>query len=58
MSLCTTEIWRLKSADAISLPFIVLWALGDVCNLLGCILTGQLSTQTYLATWYAFSLSE
>ncbi|KAF0474738.1 PQ-loop-domain-containing protein [Gigaspora margarita] len=44
--------YRNKSVDGLSLPFMVNWLLGDITNLLGCILTNQLPFQTYLATYF------
>src|SRR6266498_775700 len=33
--------YRNGSADGLSLPFLTNWLLGDIANLLGCILTNQ-----------------
>ena len=34
------------TAEAIAFAFIMCWVLGDLTNLIGCILTHQLLTQT------------
>ncbi|ORX39935.1 PQ loop repeat-domain-containing protein [Kockovaella imperatae] len=44
--------YRLKSCEGLSLPFLVTWLLGDVGNLVGCVLTDQLPFQTYLAAYF------
>ncbi|KZV89860.1 hypothetical protein EXIGLDRAFT_721027 [Exidia glandulosa HHB12029] len=46
--------WRNQSADGLALPFLINWLLGDITNLVGCILTHQLPFQTYLATYFCF----
>ncbi|KZV81060.1 hypothetical protein EXIGLDRAFT_731912 [Exidia glandulosa HHB12029] len=46
--------WRNQSADGLALPFLINWLLGDITNLIGCILTHQLPFQTYLATYFCF----
>ncbi|CAL8467091.1 g6627 [Coccomyxa elongata] len=44
---------RNKSAEALSPWFLAEWLLGDTCNLLGCLLTGnQLATQVYTAMYF------
>eukprot|EP01086_Lenisia_limosa_P002981 TRINITY_DN17133_c0_g1_i1.p1 TRINITY_DN17133_c0_g1~~TRINITY_DN17133_c0_g1_i1.p1 ORF type:complete len:298 (-),score=17.57 TRINITY_DN17133_c0_g1_i1:16-909(-) len=48
------QLWltfRSKKPESVSLPFLVVWVLGDFTGLAGAILTDQLSTQIYLA-WY------
>jgi len=42
----------IKDGGAISLGFMVLWLIGDVTNLLGCIFTDQLPTQLYVSVYY------
>ncbi|KAI8922690.1 PQ loop repeat-domain-containing protein [Entophlyctis helioformis] len=37
--------WRNKTAESLSVAFLANWLLGDVCNLLGCLLTNQLPFQ-------------
>ncbi|PPQ76214.1 hypothetical protein CVT24_008946 [Panaeolus cyanescens] len=43
---------RRKSCEGLSLPFLANWLMGDISNLVGCILTNQLPFQTYLATYF------
>ncbi|KJA27109.1 hypothetical protein HYPSUDRAFT_131638 [Hypholoma sublateritium FD-334 SS-4] len=43
---------KLKSCEGLALPFLANWLLGDISNLVGCILTHQLPFQTYLATYF------
>ncbi|KAI0082619.1 hypothetical protein K474DRAFT_1654730 [Panus rudis PR-1116 ss-1] len=43
---------RLQSVEGLALPFLANWLLGDLTNLLGCILTHQLPFQTYLAVYF------
>ncbi|KAI0035930.1 PQ loop repeat-domain-containing protein [Vararia minispora EC-137] len=45
---------RNQSVEGLALPFLVNWLLGDMTNLIGCILTNQLPFQTYLATYFCF----
>ena len=44
--------WKNGTAEALAFGFIMCWVCGDLSNLLGCILTGQLLTQTALAVYY------
>ncbi|KAG2020204.1 hypothetical protein CC2G_005572 [Coprinopsis cinerea AmutBmut pab1-1] len=46
------ENYRRKSCEGLALPFLANWLLGDISNLVGCILTNQLPFQTYLATYF------
>jgi len=49
------QIWvnyKIKRVDGISGCFILEWVLGDVTNLVGCILTKSLPTQTYQAIYF------
>ena len=41
-----------QSTNGISPGFLVNWLIGDITNLVGCILTRQLPFQTLLATYY------
>ncbi|ORY84223.1 PQ loop repeat-domain-containing protein [Protomyces lactucae-debilis] len=43
-----------QSASALSPTFLAVWMIGDVANLIGCILTHQLPFQTLLASYYCF----
>ncbi|EIM90090.1 uncharacterized protein STEHIDRAFT_166349 [Stereum hirsutum FP-91666 SS1] len=45
---------RLQSCEGLALPFLANWFLGDMTNLLGCILTHQLPFQKYLASYFCF----
>uniref|UniRef100_A0A060T536 ARAD1C02816p n=1 Tax=Blastobotrys adeninivorans TaxID=409370 RepID=A0A060T536_BLAAD len=49
------EQWRTKSADGISIGFLLTWAAGDVANLIGAIWAGLLPEVILLAVWYCFS---
>ncbi|RIB05492.1 PQ loop repeat-domain-containing protein [Gigaspora rosea] len=44
--------YRNKSADGLSIYFLLNWFLGDLTNLVGCILTKQLPFQVYLAIYF------
>ncbi|CAG8648798.1 16298_t:CDS:2 [Acaulospora morrowiae] len=46
------ENFRNKSVSGLSVPFLFNWLLGDISNLLGCILTNQLPFQVYLAIYF------
>ncbi|KAL9644589.1 hypothetical protein ABK040_015328 [Willaertia magna] len=41
-----------KKSEALSIYLFVIWFVGDITNLLGCILTGQLLTQILNAIYY------
>ncbi|KAH8116794.1 PQ loop repeat-domain-containing protein [Phellopilus nigrolimitatus] len=43
---------RRQSCDGLALPFLFNWLLGDITNLIGCLLTHQLPFQTILATYF------
>ncbi|KAL4077108.1 PQ loop repeat-domain-containing protein [Scleroderma yunnanense] len=43
-----------QSCESLALPFLFNWMLGDVSNLIGCLLTNQLPFQTYLAIYFCF----
>ncbi|CAG8469790.1 1496_t:CDS:2 [Diversispora eburnea] len=43
---------QFPSADGLSLPFLLTWLLGDLTNLIGCILTKRLAFQYYLAEYF------
>ncbi|CAL5225418.1 g8232 [Coccomyxa viridis] len=48
--------FRNQSAEALSPYFLAEWLLGDTCNLIGCLLTGnQLVTQVYTAMYFIFA---
>ncbi|RHZ89444.1 hypothetical protein Glove_14g15 [Diversispora epigaea] len=44
--------YRNNSVDGLSLSFLFIWFLGDITNLLGCVLTDQLPFQVYIATYF------
>ncbi|KAH9808020.1 PQ loop repeat-domain-containing protein [Melampsora americana] len=49
------QVWqnyRTKSVDGLALPFLLSWLLGDLTNLLGCLLTDQLPFQRNLAIYF------
>lgn len=43
---------RRQSCEGLAFPFLLNWLLGDLSNLVGCILTRQLPFQTYLAIYF------
>ncbi|TFK42501.1 PQ loop repeat-domain-containing protein [Crucibulum laeve] len=45
---------RRQSCEGLALPFLANWLLGDISNLVGCLLTNQLPFQTWLATYFVF----
>ncbi|KAG0149920.1 hypothetical protein CROQUDRAFT_652885 [Cronartium quercuum f. sp. fusiforme G11] len=51
------QIWenhRSHSVAGLSFPFLLSWLLGDVTNLIGCLLTHQLPFQRNLAIYFTF----
>jgi hypothetical protein len=46
------ENFRRKRAESLSWLFVAIWLTGDLSNLTGCLLTGQLPFQTYLASYF------
>lgn len=44
--------YRRGSVDGLSLVFLAQWMAGDVTNLLGCLLTDQLTFQKLTAAWF------
>lgn len=48
------ENHRRRSVDGLAWPFLLNWLLGDMSNLVGCVLTHQLPFQTYLAIYFCF----
>ena len=49
------ENFRRRSADGLSLLFIIVWLLGDVFNILGAVLQGVLPTMIILAVYYTLA---
>ncbi|KAG8853517.1 hypothetical protein FRB96_008119 [Tulasnella sp. 330] len=43
-----------QSVESLALPFLTSWLLGDLTNLVGCILTNQLPFQKYLSSYFCF----
>jgi uncharacterized protein with PQ loop repeat len=46
--------YKVKSTSGLSVFFLTEWLLGDLTNLLGCLLTGQASWQVIIASYYVF----
>ncbi|KFY55927.1 hypothetical protein V497_06598 [Pseudogymnoascus sp. VKM F-4516 (FW-969)] len=46
------ENFRRSSAESLSVEFIIIWSLGDLCNVVGGILQGVLPTMLILAAYY------
>ncbi|CAH1759279.1 2941_t:CDS:2 [Entrophospora sp. SA101] len=44
--------YKNKSTDGVSIQFLMILLLGDVTNLVGCLLTKQLPFQTYLSMYF------
>ncbi|ANB14482.1 Rtc2p [Sugiyamaella lignohabitans] len=49
------EQWRLKSADGISIGFLIIWLLGDVTNLAGSLWANLRPEVILLAVWYCIA---
>ncbi len=49
------ENFRRRSADGLSIVFIVIWLAGDVFNILGAVLQGVLPTMIILAVYYTLA---
>lgn len=47
------ENYQLKSGEALSVLFVVVWLLGDLCNLVGASMAGLLPTVILLAVYYS-----
>ena len=48
--------YRLKTSEGLSMHFLLLWATGDSCNLIACLLTGdQTPIQIYTAVYFLMS---
>eukprot|EP00127_Corallochytrium_limacisporum_P002258 Clim_evm46s109 gene=Clim_evmTU46s109 len=48
------ENYKNKDADGITWGMLILWLLGDLAALVGCILTHQLPFQLYTSIWFVF----
>ncbi|KAL0090617.1 PQ loop repeat-domain-containing protein [Phycomyces blakesleeanus] len=44
--------YRLGTAESLSFTFLVVWLIGDVANLIGCTILGQLPFQLYLSIYF------
>ncbi|KAF2871275.1 PQ loop repeat protein [Massariosphaeria phaeospora] len=49
------ENWRRRSADGLSVVFIIIWLLGDFFNIFGAVLQGVLPTMIILAVYYTLA---
>ncbi|KAH6624559.1 PQ loop repeat-domain-containing protein [Chaetomium sp. MPI-SDFR-AT-0129] len=49
------ENFRRRSAEGLSIQFVVVWLLGDVFNILGAVLQGVLPTMLILAIYYTIA---
>lgn len=47
--------YKTKSADGLSMGFLLIWLFGDVTNLAGALVTGIAPTATTLAAYFCFS---
>jgi len=47
------ENYRLKSGEGLSVPFVAIWLVGDLCSLTGSLLAGLLPTIILLSAYYA-----
>jgi hypothetical protein len=48
------ENYQLESGEGLSLLFIYVWLLGDVCNLMGAVMAGLLPTVIILGVYVSF----
>ncbi|KAG6014946.1 hypothetical protein E4U43_005981 [Claviceps pusilla] len=46
--------YRAKSADGLSMAFLIVWLLGDACNLIGALFTKLAPSAIALATYFCF----
>jgi hypothetical protein len=51
------ENYKLKSGEGVSVPFVAIWLLGDLLNLVGAALAGLLPTVIVLAIWVRLTSS-
>ncbi|KAJ7016655.1 PQ loop repeat-domain-containing protein [Mycena alexandri] len=47
------ENYSLKSGEGLSVAFVVVWLIGDICNLVGAVLANLLPTVIILAAYYS-----
>ncbi|MFH4982236.1 hypothetical protein AB6A40_008945 [Gnathostoma spinigerum] len=50
------ENYKLKQCKGISLFFLIIWGIGDLCNIIGCFLADQLSVQKILGFLYLIAV--
>jgi len=48
----TLENYQLSSGEGLSVPFVIVWLFGDLCNLTGAVLAGLLPTVIIVASYY------
>ncbi|KZO93319.1 PQ-loop-domain-containing protein [Calocera viscosa TUFC12733] len=46
------ENYTLKSGEGLSVPFVLIWLAGDLCNLVGALMAGLIPTVIILAVYY------
>jgi len=46
------ENWKNSSVEALSPAFLLMWLIGDITNLVGCVLTKQLPVQLYTSVYF------
>jgi uncharacterized protein with PQ loop repeat len=49
------ENYQLQSGEGLSLPFVIIWLLGDICNLSGALMANLLPTVIILGAYYTFN---
>lgn len=50
----TLQNYQLQSGEGLSILFVIVWLLGDLCNLFGAILAGLLPTMKLLALYVEY----
>ena len=51
------ENYKLKSGEGVSVPFVVIWLVGDILILLGALIANLLPTVILLAVWVRLDLA-
>lgn len=46
------ENYQQQDGESLSVLFLVIWLIGDVFNMIGCVMANQLPTQLYVGIWY------
>jgi len=49
---CALQNYQLKSGEGLSVLFVIIWLVGDLCNLFGAVLAGLLPTVIVLGLYY------